>query len=74
MKLKEWFFIKGYRVKGVSSDAGLCEAVADRVVGEVCVVFFPGEAFLLGGGDELALIKKAGGGVVIITTNSQDFH
>src|SRR5262249_32301147 len=48
------------------------EAVGDRVVREAGVALDPGEALLLGSGDDAPVLDQRRGGVVIVGGDAQD--
>lgn len=74
-ELEGGLVVERHGVDGVpGGEPGLGEAVADGVDGEAGVVLLAREAFLLGGGDDLAVAHEAGGGVVVVGADSEDVH
>jgi hypothetical protein len=58
----------------LQADAGFVQAIFQRIVGETGIVLLAREAFLLRGGDDLAVTQQGGGAVVIEGGNTEDMH
>ena len=72
IELEERLFVEGNEVEVGGGNSGFRKAVIDGLSGEFVVVFFTGESFLLGGGDDLAILDQAGGTIVVESGNSED--
>jgi hypothetical protein len=73
-ELPHRFFIEPDVIEVLGGDTGFPETVADGLDRETGVMLFPGETFLFGGGDQLAILEQGGGGVMIEAGNAQDIH
>ena len=69
-ELEEGFFVKYDVIKVLGAYFSCFEAVVERICGELEVVFFSCEAFLLCGGDDLAVADECGGAIMVESGNS----
>src|SRR5438552_2801178 len=53
LELEEWLVVERDIVDFTQSDAALAQAILERVMWEVCIVFLSCEAFFLGGSGDL---------------------
>src|SRR6185503_17889648 len=74
LELQERLVVRGGVVDVGQLDAGLAEAVVDRLLREGRVVLLAGEALFLSGGNELAVLDQRGSAVVIEGGDPQDPH
>jgi hypothetical protein len=65
VELDERLLVERNVVEILQTDSAFAETVFDGEFGEVCVVLLPGEAFLLCGGDDLAVLNQTRRAVVI---------
>ena len=74
VELEERLVVEGDEVEVRSLDAGLLEAVVDRVLGERVVVLLARETLFLRGRDDPAVLHQAGRAVVVERRDAQDVH
>jgi hypothetical protein len=58
----------------IGRSAGFGETIGDGVVRKRGVMFAPGKAFLLCGGDDPSLVDQRRGAVGLVSTNYNDPH
>ncbi len=74
LELEEGLVVEGYMIDILQADAGFVQAIFQRIVGETGIVLLAREAFLLRGGDDLAVTQQGGSAVVIEGGNAEDMH
>ena len=74
LEFEERLFVEDYIVEVFCADACFFEAVVNGVDGEVGVVLFPGEAFFLCSGDDVAVGDECCGTVMVKCRNTYNVH
>src|SRR2546423_2976150 len=75
LEFQKWFFIERDQIElGRVRQAGLAQAIIDRVSREAGVMFFPGETLLLRGRKDFAIAHEAGRAVVIKGRDAENVH
>src|ERR1051325_2556461 len=74
VEFEEWFFVKSDKIDVADGDAALLQAVFNRFVREIWVVFFARETFFLGGSLDFAVLDEASRAVVVESGNPQDAY
>ena len=74
LELQERLVVEDDVVDVAELDAGLGQAVVDRVRGKARIVLLAGEALLLRRGDDAPVLDQRGGAVVVEGRDAEDAH
>ena len=74
LEFEERFFVKNDMRQFGRGDAGLAQAILNRMAGKARIVLFAAEALFLSGGNDAALVDEAGCAVVIKGGDAQNVH